>query len=256
VFDGEGRLIYFFASQLDVTRRKEAEDIMQQSQRMEALGSMACGVAHEFNNLLTIVMGSTQLATTRAVDDRQRDQLGRVEWAARKAGRLTHQMLSFARRQFHDMQPLELNQVVTETDSLLAQVVGSNVKLSFDLSPEALPVSLDPGQLELALINLARNAVDAMPDGGRLVIGTASYSADAAGRFVSLSVSDTGEGMSAETMRRATERFFTTKARGKGTGLGLSMVAGFAEQSGGRLDVASKPDAGTRITIVLPRREG
>ncbi len=254
VFDAEGRMIYLFGSQVDVTRRKEAEVVLQQSQRMEALGSMASGVAHEFNNLMTIVVGSTQQAMGRAADARQRTQLDRVEWAARQAGRLTQQMLSFARRQFHDSQPGDLNEILSDTDSLLAQVVGSDVELWFDLASGEMPVSIDTGQLELALINLGRNAVDAMPGGGRLTISTRRLEREDGGEWVCLEVADTGIGMPAEVVEKAVEPFFTTKERGRGTGLGLSMVAGFAEQSGGRLEIDSAPGAGTRVRLLLPRR--
>ncbi len=255
VFDAEGRLIYFFGSQLDVTRRKAAEELMQRSQRMEALGSMASSVAHEFNNLMTVVVGSAQQAQERAVDERQARQLERVERSARQAGRLTQQMLSFARRQFHDAQAGDLNLLVTAMDSLLAQVAGSAVEVCLDLAPEPCPVRLDAGQLELALINLARNAVDAMPDGGRLTVRTRALNeaGDDAGQSVTLTVADTGEGMAPEVARKASEPFFTTKERGKGTGLGLSMVTGFAEQSGGRLRIDTAPGQGTRITLTLPR---
>ncbi len=251
VFDAEGRLIYFFGSQLDVTRRKAAEEVMQRSQRMEALGSMASSVAHEFNNLMTVVIGSAQQALERAVDERQTRQLERVERSARQAGRLTQQMLSFARRQFHHAQPADLNLLVAAMDDLLAQVVGSAVAVSFDLAPGPCPVRLDAGQLELALINLARNAADAMPQGGQLTVRTRAH--DDAGRWIALTVADTGEGMEPEVAQKASEPFFTTKERGKGTGLGLSMVTGFAEQSGGRLRIDTAPGQGTRITLTLPR---
>ena len=255
VFDADGELIHFFASQLDVTRRKQAEAVLQQSQHMEALGSMASGVAHEFNNLMTVVMGSAQLALKRATDERQREHLERVQWAAQHAGRLTHQMLSFARRQFHDARLVDLNQLVAGMDRLLAQIAGSTVDVRFDLTPEPAPVRLDSNQLELALVNLARNAVDAMPGGGRLLVGTSVLDLDGTGPWVAVTVADTGEGMTPEVARKATEPFFSTKERGKGTGLGLSMVAGFAEQSGGRIQIESAPGQGTRITLVLPRGE-
>ena len=266
VFDADGQLIYLFGSQVDVTRRKQAEVVLHQSQRMEALGSMAAAVAHEFNNLMTIVIGSVQQAQERVADDRQHRQLERVEWAARQAGRLTQQMLSFARRQFHDLQATDLNQLLAETDSLLAQVVGPAIEVRLDLSEQAAPVWLDTGQFELALINLARNAADAMPEGGELTIATRLMdelpfeqpiaARDKPGPWVVLHVTDTGQGMPPEVMRMATEPFFTTKERGKGTGLGLSMVNGFAEQTGGFVKLDSAPDEGTSVTLVLPRRTG
>jgi PAS domain S-box-containing protein len=255
VYDKSGKLIYFFASQIDVTRRKQAEAVLQQSQRMEALGGMASGVAHEFNNLMTVVIGSAHLVLARIGEDRIRTQLERIEWAARQAGRLTQQMLSFARRQFHDPQPADLNAIVSDTDSLLAQIVGENIALTFDLAPAPVPVVVDAGQLEMALINLARNAADAMPDGGTVTISTRTHAAsDAHREEVSLSLADSGIGMSPDILRMAREPFFTTKDRGKGSGLGLSMVAGFVEQSGGHLEIDSTPGEGTRVTLMLPRR--
>ena len=254
VFDGEGQLIYFFASQIDVTQRKQVKVLLQQ-QRVEALGSMASGVAHEFNNLMTVVIGSAQQALKRATDGRQREQLERVEWAAQHAGRLTQQMLSFARRQFHDTRLVDLNQLVAGMDRLLAQLAGSAVDVHLDLMPEPAPVRLDSNQMELALVNLARNAVDAMPEGGRLTVGTNVLDLAGTGLWIAVTVVDTGEGMTPEVARKAAEPFFTTKEPGKGTGLGLSMVAGFAEQSGGRIQIESAPGQGTRITLMLPRGE-
>ena len=251
VFDEAGALIYFFASQLDVTRRREAEAVAQQSHRMEALGSMASSIAHEFNNLMTVVLGSAQQAAERATDPKQRSQLDRVESAARQAGRLTQQMLSFARRQFHDAQDTDLNALVSDMDGLLRQVAGPNVAVALDLAPAPVVAVLDSGQMQLALINLARNAVDAMPGGGTLTISTQTLP-DGAG--VALAVTDTGAGMTPDVLRRATEPFFTTKQPGKGTGLGLSMVSGFAQQSGGRVEIEA-PGQGVRVTIKLPRHE-
>ena len=251
VFDDSGALIYFFASQLDVTRRREAEAVAQQSQRMEALGGMASSIAHEFNNLMTVVLGSAQQAIERATDPVQRRQLDRVESAARQAGRLTQQMLSFARRQFHDAQDTDLNALVSDMDSLLRQVAGPNVAVALDLSPAPVVAVLDCGQMQLALINLARNAVDAMSGGGTLTISTQTLP-DGAG--VALTVTDTGAGMTPDVLRRATEPFFTTKQPGKGTGLGLSMVSGFAQQSGGRVEIEA-PGQGVRVTIKLPSRQ-
>ena len=252
VFNDDGHLIYFFASQLDVTKRRAAEAVMQQSQRMEALGGMAAGVAHEFNNLMTIVAGSLEQARRHPSSDRQAEQLARAAWGTEHAGRLTQQMLSFSGRQFHDPKLADLGALARNLDSLLAQAAGPDVTLVLSLCPEPLPVLVDAGQLELALLNLVRNAADAMPGGGTLTISTARQGAGTEGCQAVLAVADTGTGMLPEVVRRATEPFFTTKERGKGTGLGLSMVRGFAEQSGGRLDLDSLPGRGTRVSIVLP----
>ncbi len=251
VFDASGALAYYFASQLDVTRRREAEAALQQSQRMEALGSMASNMAHEFNNLMTVVVGSAQLAIERATDPRQRQQLDRVERAARQAGRLTQQMLSFARRQFHDARETDLNALVSGMNGLLAQLAGPGVAVALDLSSAPVTAMVDAGQMQLALVNLARNAVDAMPDGGTLTVSTRALPD---GTGAALAVADTGHGMAPDVLRRAAEPFFTTKERGKGAGLGLSMVSGFAQQSGGQVEIDAAPGQGARVTIKLPSR--
>ncbi len=250
VFDASGELIYFFASHLDVTRRKEAEAVQQQSQRMDALGSMASSVAHEFNNFMTVVVGSAQQAAERAVDPKQRRQLDRVEQAARQAGRLTQQMLSFARRQFLDARETDLNLLITGMDGLLVQVAGPAVTVVLDLSPAPVMAVIDSSQMQSALVNLARNAVDAMPGGGTMTLSTWTLPD---GAEVALAVADTGHGMTPDVLRRATEPFFTTKEHGKGAGLGLSMVSGFAQQSGGRVEIET-PGQGVRVTIKLPSR--
>ena len=254
VFGTSGELMYFFASQLDVTRRHEAEAVLQQAQRLETLGAMASGVAHEFNNLMTVVLGSlAQLERGMADGSRERERLDRAKWAASQAGRLTQQMLSFARRQFHDNRTLDLNGLLVGFDAILRQMAGTSVGLTLDLTPEPLMVELDSSQMEMALLNLVRNAADAMPNGGPLVIRTRSR--DAEGTAVAeVVVEDRGTGMPAEVMRRATEPFFTTKPKGAGTGLGLSMVNGFAAQSGGTMLITSEPGAGTSITLRFPVR--
>ena len=252
VFGTAGELLYFFASQLDVTRRHEAEAVMQQAQRLETLGSMASGVAHEFNNLMTVVLGSlAQLERGMDEGSRERERLDRAKWAASQAGRLTQQMLSFARRQFHDNHVLDLNQLLGDFDAILRQMAGTGVELTLDLWPEELMVELDSSQTEMALLNLVRNAADAMPAGGPLVIRTRRSEGDLA----ELSVEDRGTGMPADIMRRATDPFFTTKPKGAGTGLGLSMVNGFAAQSSGSMAIASRPGEGTTVTLRFPMRQ-
>ena len=248
VLDQTGALIYYFGSQIDVTSRREAEVVLQQSQRMETLGSMASSLAHEFNNLMTIVLAGIERGRDQADPERRRKQLDRAEWGARRAARLTDQMLSFARRQFHETRPDDLNNLVVKVDDILDQMAGSGCKVNVVLHPEPLPVALDSGQLEMALLNLVRNAADALPEGGAITIRT-----EPLGNDVAIAVEDSGEGMPPDVVQHATDPFFTTKPLGKGTGLGLSMVKGFAEQSGGRLQIDSEQGHGTVVRIVLPR---
>ena len=254
VLDSEGRLAYHFASQLDVTRRREAELTLRQSQRMEALGGLASGLAHEFNNLMTIVLASLERAGDEADEARRARQIERATWGARRASRLTDQMLSFARNQFHDDRTLDLNEMLANFDGILDQMAGTATSVALRLAAEPLPARIDAGQMELALLNLVRNAADALPGGGEIVIATRLRPAGEvdAMPLVEVAVADRGIGMPPEVARRATEPFFTTKERGKGTGLGLSMVNGFAEQSGGRMEIETAPGLGTTIRLVFP----
>jgi len=258
VFDEAGGLLYFFASQLDVTQQREAKAMMQQGQRMDALGSMAAGVAHEFGNMMTVVRGSLEQARRHPSSERQAEQLARAEWGAAQAARLTQQMLSFAHRQAPTSKLADLGGLVRNMDDLMKQVAGIGIALTVDAPPEPLPVLVlvVASQLELALFNLVRNAADAMPGGGALTISTRRLYRGGAGEFAVLEVADTGVGMAPEVARRATEPFFTTKGQGKGTGLGLSMVRACAEQCGGGLEIDSTMGQGTRIRIVLLLSEG
>jgi len=257
VFDDDGRLIYFFASQLDVSARKEA--LRRQSQRMESMGALASGVAHEFNNLLTVIMGSLERAAAHAVDDNQRRYLERADWGAKRAGQLANELLSLARRRVNEERTLDLNQVLRDFEDTLAQIVPQDVQVSLDLAPAPVLVRLDPSQLELVLLNLVRNAADAMPGGGQVSIATRVLSASEAssalnGReAVELVVADTGQGMPPEIIERATELFFTTKAAGKGTGLGLFLALEFVDRSGGRLTIDSEVGQGTRMRLAFPQ---
>jgi signal transduction histidine kinase len=234
-------------------RREHTEAVLQQSQRMETLGSMAAGIAHDINNLMTVVSANLELACAHPSSERQADQLARAVCGAERVRRLTQQMLSFSYKQSDSACSAELGELIEGSDSLIAQVAGTGIDIRFDLTPKPLPVMIDAGQFELALLNLVRNAVDAMQAHGTLTISTDERDLDGTEEFVAVVVSDTGGGMRSEVMRRATERFFTTKERGRGTGLGLSMVKDFAEQSGGRLEIESAPNRGTRVAIVLPR---
>ena len=245
-----------------MNRRAQAEAELRQAQKMEALGQLTGGVAHDFNNLLTVLQGSLEMLSGR----QQNDQLqARVDAAIRtveRGERLTGQLLAFARRQPLTMTSIDLNAQLRRMTELLARTVGSRIAIHIDLAPDLWPVDTDPTQLELAVINLAINARDAMPVGGELRIRTfntlrhpeAVPQAPATNRgFVGLEISDTGFGMPPEVAARAFEPFFTTKEAGRGTGLGLSMVYGFARQSGGSVSIRTAVGTGTTVTLLLPR---
>lgn len=256
VFNDDGQLIYYFASQIDVSARKEAA--RRQAQRVESVSALASGVAHEFNNLMTVVVGSVERAVTRSSDERQAAHLARADWAARRAGQLAAELLSLARRQAATDAVVDLNEVLRAFEGTLAQVAGEGVRLRFDLAPELVRARLDAAQLELVLLNLVRNATHAMPQGGDLVMGTRMLPAQEAADILSgktaveVFVSDTGGGMAPEVLARATELFFTTKDAGQGTGLGLFLALEFADHSGGKLMLASELGQGTTARLVFP----
>ncbi len=256
VFGDDGKLVYYFASQIDVSHRKEAA--RRQAQRAESMGALAAGVAHEFNNLMTVVMSSVERASKQAIDARQSDQLARADWAAQRAGQLAGELLTLTRRQSSTEQAVNLNQVVQDFKDTLSQVAGETTLLRLDLASEPVLARLDAGQLELVLLNLARNAAEAMTGGGELVVGTRVLSPAEAAEVlngkaaVELYVSDTGSGMPPDVLARATELFFTTKETGKGTGLGLFLALEFVDHSGGRLIVDSQPGQGTTARMAFP----
>ncbi len=254
VIDTGGRLVYHFASQLDVTRRRQAEAVLQQSQRMETLGGMASSLAHEFNNLMTVVLANLERLGTEADAGRRTRQVERATWGARRASRLTDQMLSFARRQFHDDRILDVNATLASCDVILDQVAGADIRVRLDLADQPLLTLVDASQLEMALLNLVRNAADAVPPGSEITVATRPRRDDPLGGAPALeiAVTDAGTGMTPEVAQRALEPFFTTKAIGKGTGLGLSMVKGFVEQSNGRLELDTVLGIGTTIRLVFP----
>ena len=249
----------------EMNRRAVAEAELRQAQKMEALGQLTGGVAHDFNNLLTVLQGSLELLSGR----QQSDQLqARVDAALRtveRGERLTEQLLAFARRRPLARATIDLNAELRRMAELLARTVGSGITIHTDLAPDLSPVEADATQLELAVINLAINARDAMPDGGELRLRTFNRAAPPmtapeqpanAGELVGLEIADTGHGMPPEVAARAFEPFFTTKEAGKGTGLGLSMVYGFARQSGGSASIRSEVGQGTAVTLLLPRGAG
>jgi PAS domain S-box-containing protein len=251
----------------DLSRNKALEEQLQQSQKMEAVGRLAGGVAHDFNNILTVILSYTDLLLSEQTGNATlRDDVGHVRSAAERAAALTRQLLAFSRKQVMHPTVLDVNAVVGEMHAMLGRVIREDVRLETKLGGALWPVCVDRSQLEQVLMNLAVNARDAMPNGGSLLIETANVVIDAGhvarhpgampGRQVVLSVTDTGVGMNTATRERAFEPFFTTKGPGKGTGLGLSTVYGIVKQSGGSICVQSEPGRGTSFKVYFPRHEG
>jgi PAS domain S-box-containing protein len=248
----------------DVTERMALEERLRQSQKMEAVGRLAGGIAHDFNNLLTVILGYSQiLADGLPKDSRMADSTGQIKSAAERAAGITRQLLAFSRKQVLSPRVINLNDIVLNLDSLLRRLIGEDIEVLTVPSNDLGTVKADPGQLEQVIMNLALNSRDAMPHGGKLTLETSNALLDEsyanehqpveAGRYVMLAVSDTGSGMSPETLTRIFEPFYTTKEVGKGTGLGLSMVYGIVKQSGGYIWVYSEPKQGTTVKIYLPR---
>jgi signal transduction histidine kinase len=235
---------------------RETLGILRQVQRVEALGAMAAGVAHEVSNLLTIVLGSLDQLRRQDLDEPGRQQLARAEWGARQAGRLTRQVLRSVNSDAHD-DLVDLNTVLAEFINLTKHAVGDGITLVVEAAPEPLPARLDPGHLELALLNLVRNAAFAMSGRGQVVLRTSAHMApDGIGEkpTVEVSVSDRGTGMPPEFVRRATDPFFTTKSN-QGTGLGLWIVQRFVAEFGGKIQIVTAVGLGTTVRLVFPRYE-
>ena len=246
----------------DLTERKHLEGQLQQSQRLETVGQLAGGIAHDFNNLLAVILNYAEFVTDELPDGPLRHDVEEIQRAALRAADLTRQLLIFARREATNPQVLDLNTVVEGVEGMLRRTLGEDIDLTLKLAEDLPSVIADPGQIEQVFLNLTVNARDAMPTGGRVVVETSAVDLDeeyaagrpgvTPGRYVRLSVSDTGIGMSPEVSSRAFEPFFTTKAAGRGTGLGLATVYGIITQAGGNIGIYSEPGLGTRISIHLP----
>jgi PAS domain S-box-containing protein len=254
---------HFFIGR-DMRERNAVEERLRRSQRLEAVGQLTGGLAHDFNNLLTVVIGNLDLLQeSLGADPAAADHAARALKAAMRGAALTKQLLAFARRQPLDAKVIDINERVTATMDLLRRTLGEEIEVKTALAPDLWSATADPSQLETALVNLAINARDAMPKGGRLAIETANKCIDESyvarsfdatlGDYVMLAVSDTGHGMPPEIVARVFEPFFTTKPAGKGTGLGLSMVYGFVRQSQGHVQIYSEVGHGTSVRIYLPR---
>jgi PAS domain S-box-containing protein len=272
-YDEAGNAIRLIGTMHDVTeqraaeaKQRELEHQLRQAQKMEAIGNLTGGMAHDFNNILGVIVGNLDLARDHVVDDEELGELiGEALAAAWNGADLTRRLLAFARRQPLRPKRVDINELVDNTTKLLRRLLGEQIEISLALDGGIWPATIDPAQLEASIANLATNARDAMPQGGRLTIRTANRQLDAdyanllpdviPGDFAMIEVSDTGVGMPPEILQQIFEPFFTTKEPGKGTGLGLSMVFGFLRQSGGHVNVCSEPGIGTTFRLYLPRTQ-
>jgi two-component system cell cycle sensor histidine kinase/response regulator CckA len=263
VKDGD-TITNFVAVKEDITERRELEEQLRQSQKMQAIGQLTGGIAHDFNNLLAIVMGNLQLLAERVGRDaKAREYLDDALWSVRRGGELTHRLLAFARKQPLKPAVIDLNDVVRGMTELLRRTLGGNVRIEEMLASNLWKALADRGELERAVVNLAVNARDAMHGAGTLALETRNALLDedyaeqfeevTPGEYVLLAITDTGEGMPPEIIQRVFEPFFTTKETGKGSGLGLSMVYGFVKQSGGHISIYSRIGQGTCVKLYLPR---
>jgi two-component system, cell cycle sensor histidine kinase and response regulator CckA len=267
-FNERGELTKITGFLVDRSAERNLEEQLRQAQRLEAVGQLAGGIAHDFNNLLTVIIGCAELIRRDVPPPAglEPDPLDELSKAARRAAMLTQQLLAFSRRQVLQPRELDVNEALRHVHSMLRRLIRDDIVLIVDLDARADRIRVDPGQLDQVVMNLVMNAGDAMPAGGTVTVTTTNVTLgedDVAqhpyirpGRYVSLSVADTGVGMDEATRARAFEPFFTTKPVGKGTGLGLSTVYGIVKQSGGYVWVTSDPGAGTTVQICLPAVTG
>jgi PAS domain S-box-containing protein len=262
VYDMTGKLVYYFASQLDITRRVKSEELLRQTQKIETLGQLTGGIAHDFNNMLTVVIGNINMAQTgleKGVEVRQ--YLERAMQAARSSDRLTQQLLSFARKQRMTTERLDLNEVVRQVQTMFERVLGSGVYVTSELTTDPWIVNIDPSHAQSAFLNVLLNARDALDQTGgtikmrtrnRVVNYETPHPGLEPGAYVELTIEDSGSGMDKETLARVFEPFYTTKPVGQGTGMGMAMVHGFADQSGAKIEVESEVGVGTTIRFYFP----
>ncbi|PWG65888.1 hypothetical protein DEM34_00480 [Spiribacter halobius] len=262
--DAAGQAVRMLGSITDVTEQRELERRVRQSQKLEAVGQLTGGVAHDFNNLLTVILGNAEVLGESLRHDPPLRQLAEMTGSAAERGaELTSRLLAFSRQQALEPKVVDLNRLLASLDGLLRRTLPESIDIELVRGGGLWLAEVDPGQLEVALLNLAVNARDAMPGGGHLTIETANSRLDAEyarhhqelrpGQYVQVSFSDTGAGMSPEVVEQAFEPFFTTKEVGRGSGLGLSMVYGFVKQSGGHAKIYSEPDQGTTVKLYFPR---
>ena len=262
LFNAEGSLSAIGTIETDNTELREAEARLHQSQKMETVGQLTGGVAHDFNNLLGVVQGNIELARETCADVTAARHLETAICAVERGAKLTHQLLAFSRKQQLHPEPVNPRKLLDGMADLLRQAVGETIQITISTDPDSWNSMVDPHQLENAILNLALNAKDAMPNGGNLLIAVANVRADHSnsvneielvqGEYIQITVTDSGTGMTRETLEKACEPFFTTKEVGSGTGLGLSMIHGFINQSGGRIKLSSELGKGTTVSLYLP----
>ncbi len=267
IFAADGRFMGYRGSATDLTAQHETEERLRQSQKMDAIGQLTGGVAHDFNNVLTVITGTIEIIQEGLADKPQLAAIAQlIDDAASRGAEITSQLLTFARRQPLEPRKIDVNGLVVETAKLLKPILGEHIEIVTRLADDAWSAMADPSQLSSAIVNLAVNARDAMPGGGKLMLETANREFDGTGSaddgdvtrgaFVMIAVTDTGHGIPADIRDRVFEPFFTTKGVGRGTGLGLSMVYGFARQTGGTVAIESEEGRGTVVRLFLPRSEG